>query len=176
MAKNQKRDRRLRIRRGIRSKVSGTAARPRLCVYRSNKHIYAQLIDDVAGHTLAAASTAESDLQSGSRIDQGTAVGKVLAERAREAGLETAVSNGILELAVGFSHPIYFLPPEGITITAETSRGKNPTVVVEGTDKQMVGQVAAKIRALRPPEPYKGKGIRYIDEYVRRKAGKTAAR
>ena len=91
MAKNQKRDRRLRIRRGIRSKVSGTAARPRLCVYRSNKHIYAQLIDDVAGHTLAAASTAESDLQSGSRIDQGTAVGKVLAERAREAGLETAV-------------------------------------------------------------------------------------
>ncbi len=91
-------------------------------------------------------------------------------------GFRAAVSNGILELAVGFSHPIYFLPPEGITITAETSRGKNPTVVVEGTDKQMVGQVAAKIRALRPPEPYKGKGIRYIDEYVRRKAGKTAAR
>lgn len=91
-------------------------------------------------------------------------------------GFRAAVTNGVLELAIGFSHPIYFLPPEGVTITTETNRGKNPMVVVEGIDKQVVGQVAAKIRALRPPEPYKGKGIRYRDEYVRRKAGKTAAR
>jgi large subunit ribosomal protein L6 len=92
-------------------------------------------------------------------------------------GYRAEVKNGVLELALGFSHPIYFLPPEGITITADPGgRGRNPRITIEGIDKQMVGQVAAKIRALRPPEPYKGKGVRYVDEYVRRKAGKTAAR
>lgn len=91
MAKNKKRDRRLRIRRGIRTKIQGTAARPRLCVYRSNRHIYAQLIDDRAGHTLVAASTAEDTFSSGSRVEQGAAVGKALAERAREAGVEAVV-------------------------------------------------------------------------------------
>ena len=92
-------------------------------------------------------------------------------------GYRAEVKNGVLELALGFSHPIYFLPPEGITITADPGRrGQNPKITVEGIDKQMVGQVAAKIRSLRPPEPYKGKGVRYIGEYVRRKAGKTAAR
>ena len=82
----------------------------------------------------------------------------------------------MLELALGFSHPIFFLPPDGIDITAETVRGQNPMITIDGIDKQMVGQVAAKIRGLRPPEPYKGKGVRYVGEYVRRKAGKTAAR
>ena len=82
----------------------------------------------------------------------------------------------VLELALGFSHPIYFVPPEGITVEAQSARGQNPRVKISGVDKQLVGQVAAKIRALRPPEPYKGKGVRYSDEYVRRKAGKTAAR
>ncbi|NNF56712.1 MAG: 50S ribosomal protein L6 [Rhodothermaceae bacterium] len=91
-------------------------------------------------------------------------------------GYRAEVNNGILELALGFSHPIYFLPPEGIEITAQSARGQNARVTIEGIDKQLVGQVAAKIRGLRPPEPYKGKGIRYTDEYVRRKAGKTAAR
>lgn len=91
-------------------------------------------------------------------------------------GYRAIVNNGVLELALGFSHPIYFVPPKGISIEVDTKRGKNPIIVVEGTDKQMVGQVAAKIRSLRPPEPYKGKGVRYVDEYVRRKAGKTAAR
>jgi len=92
-------------------------------------------------------------------------------------GYRAEVNNGILELALGYSHPIYFLPPEGIAISVEGGgRGSNPTITVEGIDKQLVGQVAAKIRALRPPEPYKGKGVRYVDEYVRRKAGKTAAR
>lgn len=91
-------------------------------------------------------------------------------------GYRAAVSNGVLELALGFSHPIYFVPPKGITIDVDAKRGKNPVILIEGTDKQMVGQVAAKIRGLRPPEPYKGKGVRYVDEYVRRKAGKTAAR
>ncbi len=91
-------------------------------------------------------------------------------------GYRAEVNNGVLELALGFSHPIFFLPPEGITITAETVRGRNPLITIDGIDKQMVGQVAAKIRGLRPPEPYKGKGVRYVGEYVRRKAGKTAAR
>jgi len=70
---------------------------------------------------------------------------------------------------LGFSHPIYFVPPEGITIAVA---GPN-NVSVKGIDKQLVGQVAAKIRSFRPPEPYKGKGIRYEDEHVRRKAGKA---
>ncbi|MEM6325937.1 MAG: 50S ribosomal protein L6 [Bacteroidota bacterium] len=92
------------------------------------------------------------------------------AEAKKLAGMD------VLELALGFSHPIYFVPPEGITIEAESVRGQSPKVKITGIDKQLVGQVAAKIRALRPPEPYKGKGVRYADEYVRRKAGKTAAR
>ncbi len=76
---------------------------------------------------------------------------------------------GIL-LTLGYSHPIYFVPPEGISIEVPS-----PTkIVVSGIDKVLVGQVAAKIRTFRPPEPYKGKGIRYEGEDVRRKAGKTA--
>ena len=75
-----------------------------------------------------------------------------------------------IELAVGYSHSVPIAAPEGITLTVET-----PTrVVVSGADKQLVGQIAADIRAHRPPDPYKGKGIRYEGEYVRRKAGKAA--
>ena len=91
-------------------------------------------------------------------------------------GYRATVSGEVLELALGYSHPIFFVPPEGVSIDVDAKRGKNSIIVVEGIDKQMVGQVAAKIRSLRPPEPYKGKGVRYVGEYVRRKAGKTAAR
>ena len=92
-------------------------------------------------------------------------------------GYRAQVNNGVLELALGFSHPIFFLPPDGIDISVEVKgRGSNPIITIAGIDKQKVGQVAAKIRSLRPPEPYKGKGVRYVGEYVRRKAGKTAAR
>ena len=91
-------------------------------------------------------------------------------------GYRAAVQNGVLELQLGFSHPVFFLPPEGVSIAVdEAQRGKNVVIAIEGIDKQLVGQVAAKIRGLRPPEPYKGKGVRYVGEYVRRKAGKTAA-
>ena len=79
-----------RIRRRIRAKVSGTAERPRLAVFRSNKYIYAQLIDDAAGHTLAAASSRESDVTV-TGVEAGKAVGQKLAERAKEAGVETVV-------------------------------------------------------------------------------------
>lgn len=76
-----------------------------------------------------------------------------------------------LFINLGYTHPILFKLPDGVEIVVE-----NPTnIVVKGVDKQLVGQVAAKIRSFRPPEPYKGKGIKYHDEYIRRKAGKTAA-
>ena len=92
-------------------------------------------------------------------------------------GSRAEVRKGVLELAVGFSHPVFFVAPPEVTVTADPGRrGQAPRVTVEGIDKQMVGQVAAKIRAIRPPEPYKGKGVRYVGEDVRRKAGKTAAR
>ena len=90
-------------------------------------------------------------------------------------GYRADVQNGVLELALGYSHPIYFLPPEGISITVEIkARGSAPIIKVAGIDKQLVGQCAAKIRGLRPPEPYKGKGVRYVGEHVRIKAGKSA--
>lgn len=89
MAKN-KQEQRARVKRGIRKKISGTSARPRLSVFRSNRHIYAQLIDDVNGNTLASASSV-AGIEEVKPIAVGTAVGKLLAERAKEAGVETAV-------------------------------------------------------------------------------------
>lgn len=91
-------------------------------------------------------------------------------------GYRAQMSNGALELALGYSHPIYFLPPSEVDVSVDTDRGQDDIIVVEGVDKELVGQVAAKIRSFRPPEPYKGKGVRYVDENVERKAGKTAAR
>ena len=75
-----------------------------------------------------------------------------------------------LLLNIGYSHPVYFMPPDGITFEVPA-----PTqIIISGISKQLVGQVAAKIRSLRKPEPYKGKGIKYSDEHIQRKAGKTA--
>ncbi len=91
-------------------------------------------------------------------------------------GFRAAVSGDVLELNLGFSHPIFFVPPEGIDIEVDTKTSKNPILIISGVDKEMVGQVAAKIRSFRKPEPYKGKGIRYVGEQVRRKAGKSAAK
>jgi large subunit ribosomal protein L6 len=85
-------------------------------------------------------------------------------------GYRAAMEGKTLVLQVGFSHPVRFTPPEGVTIKVE-----NPTrMVISGADKIAVGQAAANIRDIRPPEPYKGKGIKYEGEYIRRKAGKTA--
>ncbi|WP_445666785.1 50S ribosomal protein L6 [Fodinibius sp. AD559] len=91
-------------------------------------------------------------------------------------GYRASLSNGVLEMTLGFSHPIYFVPPDGVDLEVDTKTKKNPMIIVSGINKELVGQVAAKIRSLRPPEPYKGKGIRYVDEWVRRKAGKSAAK
>lgn len=84
-------------------------------------------------------------------------------------GYRANLQGNALELQVGYSHPVKIEAPEGISFEVP-----NPThVIVSGIDKELVGQVAANIRKVRPPEPYKGKGIRYVDEYVRRKAGKA---
>jgi large subunit ribosomal protein L6 len=83
-------------------------------------------------------------------------------------GYRAQMQGSNLQLALGFSHPVVVNPPQGISFSVE-----GPRVIVAGTDKEQVGQVAANIRKLRPPEPYKGKGIRYLGERVRRKAGKT---
>ncbi len=91
-------------------------------------------------------------------------------------GYKAAVQNNVLELNLGYSHSIYFAVPEDIKVTAVTEKGKNPLVSVEGIDKQLVGQIAAKIKSMRKVEPYKGKGIRFVGEQIRRKAGKTAAK
>ena len=82
----------------------------------------------------------------------------------------------LLILTIGFSHPIYFFVPEEVKVETVTEKGKNPLIRLSGNDKQLVGQIAAKIRAFRKPEPYKGKGIRFQGEEIRRKAGKTAGK
>ena len=86
-------------------------------------------------------------------------------------GYRAIVQGRNIEFALGYSHPITFPIPEGITVTVE----KQTRVSVSGVDRQKVGQVAAEIRSLRPPEPYKGKGIRYMDEVIKKKVGKTGA-
>ncbi len=89
-------------------------------------------------------------------------------------GYRASNQGNILELSVGYSHPIFMVLPKEVTVTTETVKGQAPKIKLESTDKQLIGQVAAKIRSLRKPEPYKGKGIRYTNEVVRRKAGKSA--
>jgi large subunit ribosomal protein L6 len=81
-----------------------------------------------------------------------------------------------LELLLGYSHGIVFELPDEIKVTCESERGKNPIITLESHDKQLIGHVAAKIRSLRKPEPYKGKGIKFVGEQLRRKAGKSAAK
>lgn len=88
----------------------------------------------------------------------------------------SVAANNILELALGYSHAIVFKLPAEVKASAVTEKGKNPIVTLESNDKQLVGQVAAKLRSLRPVEPYKGKGVRFVGEVVRRKAGKTSAK
>lgn len=81
-----------------------------------------------------------------------------------------------LELTLGFSHPVIFELPKEIKLSSKAEKGENPVIMLESHDKQLLGMVAAKIRSLRKPEPYKGKGVRYVGEFVRKKAGKTAAK
>ena len=91
-------------------------------------------------------------------------------------GYRASNSGNLLELSLGYSHPIMFYIPDELKLEAVMEKGKNPTIRLEGIDKQLIGQVCAKIRSFRRPEPYKGKGIRFVGEEIRRKAGKAAAK
>ncbi|ASB48465.1 50S ribosomal protein L6 [Alkalitalea saponilacus] len=89
-------------------------------------------------------------------------------------GYRAASTGQILELSLGYSHAIHIQLPKEIKVEAVTDRKSNPIITLESIDKQLLGQVCAKIRSLRKPEPYKGKGIRFVGEVIRRKAGKSA--
>ena len=89
-------------------------------------------------------------------------------------GFKAEVKGQILEMSLGYSHDTHFMLPKEVTATAVTEKKGNPIVTLKSMDKQLVGQVAAKIRSLRKPEPYKGKGIKFVGEQLRRKAGKSA--
>lgn len=90
-------------------------------------------------------------------------------------GYRAAATGQVLELSLGYSHAIYIkLPPE-VKVEAKSERNKNPLIILESDDKQLLGQVCAKIRSLRKPEPYKGKGIKFVGEIIRRKSGKSAS-
>ena len=91
-------------------------------------------------------------------------------------GFKAVNTGNVLDLALGYSHNIVFEIPKELTVTTTTEKGKNPTISIEGMDKQLVGQVCAKLRSLRKPEPYKGKGVKFAGEVLRRKAGKAAGK
>ena len=90
-------------------------------------------------------------------------------------GYKASNQGNLLNLSLGYSHNIYFQVPEEIKVSTETAKGKAPLITLNGIDKQLIGQIAAKLKSLRPVEPYKGKGVKFVGEYVRRKVGKTAA-
>ena len=90
-------------------------------------------------------------------------------------GYKASNQGNLLNLSLGYSHNIYFQVPEEIKVSTETAKGKAPVIILNGIDKQLIGQIAAKLKSLRPVEPYKGKGVKFVGEYVRRKVGKTAA-
>lgn len=91
-------------------------------------------------------------------------------------GFKAANQGNILDLALGYSHNIMIEVPKEIKVATQQEKGQNPIITLEGIDKQLIGQVAAKLRSLRKPEPYKGKGVRYVGEVVRKKAGKAAGK
>jgi ribosomal protein L6, bacterial type len=91
-------------------------------------------------------------------------------------GYKAAAQGNMLDLSLGYSHNILFEVPKELKVSAGQEKGQNPIIVLEGIDKQLLGQVAAKLRSLRKPEPYKGKGVKYVGEQIRRKAGKAAGK
>lgn len=91
-------------------------------------------------------------------------------------GYKASNQGNLLDLSLGYSHNIIFEVPKELKVVTATEKGQNPMIVLEGIDDQLLGQVAAKIRSLRKPEPYKGKGVKYKDEFIRRKTTKAAAK
>lgn len=91
-------------------------------------------------------------------------------------GYRASNQGQVLELSLGFTHPVFFVLPPEIKLETKSERNKNPLILLESCDKQLIGQVCAKIRSLRMPEPYKGKGVRFVGEQIRRKSGKAAGK
>ena len=106
----------------------------------------------------------------------GVSVGYTIKQELVGVGYRAEVKDGNrLELSLGYSHDIYIQMPDEVKVETKTERRQNPVITLSSNDKQLIGEVAAKIRSLRPPEPYKGKGIKFVGEQLRRKAGKTAS-
>ena len=105
----------------------------------------------------------------------GVSEGFTIVQELVGVGFKANAVDNLLELALGYSHNFFFELPSEIKVTAVTERGKNPIITMVSHDKQLIGQVAAKLRSLRKPEPYKGKGIRFKGEIVKKKAGKSAS-
>lgn len=106
----------------------------------------------------------------------GVSKGYTIEQELVGVGYRAANTGQLLELSLGYSHNVSFELPAEIKVSTKTERGKNPIITLESADKQLIGQVAAKIRSLRKPEPYKGKGIKFVGEVLRRKAGKSAGK
>jgi large subunit ribosomal protein L6 len=106
----------------------------------------------------------------------GVSKGFTVSQELVGVGYRAANTGNLLELTLGYSHNVTFDLPKEIQVETKTERGKNPIITMKSHDKQLLGAVAAKIRSLREPEPYKGKGIRFVNEQLRRKAGKSAGK
>ncbi len=106
----------------------------------------------------------------------GVTEGYTISLEAVGVGYRASNTGQLLELSLGYSHPIHFFIPDDIKLETVTEKSKAPRINLSGIDKQLIGHIAAKIRSFRPPEPYKGKGVRFVGEQIRRKAGKTAAK
>ncbi|MBX7182665.1 MAG: 50S ribosomal protein L6 [Bacteroidia bacterium] len=106
----------------------------------------------------------------------GVSKGFTVSQELVGVGYRAANTGNTLELTLGYSHNVMFELPKEINVETKTERGKNPIITMKSHDKQLLGAVAAKIRSLREPEPYKGKGIRFVNEQLRRKAGKSAGK
>jgi large subunit ribosomal protein L6 len=107
---------------------------------------------------------------------EGVSKGYTVSQELVGVGYRASNKGQLLELSLGFSHNVVFQMPEEVTIVTASEKGKNPMITLTSCDKQLIGQVAAKIRSLRKPEPYKGKGIKFVGEQIRRKAGKAAGK
>jgi len=106
----------------------------------------------------------------------GVTAGYKLEQELVGVGYRATNTGNTLDLVLGYSHHYVFQLPQEVKVTTTAEKGKNPTIILESIDKQLIGQVAAKIRSLRAPEPYKGKGIKFVGEVLRRKAGKSASK
>jgi len=107
---------------------------------------------------------------------QGVSEGFTIKQELVGVGYRAEAKGQVLEMSLGFSHDIMFELPKEVTVTTVTEKRKNPIITLQCADKQLLGQVAHKIRSLRAPEPYKGKGIKFVGETLRRKAGKSAGK